>query len=260
MNRLLVAALAAGTVRAVLPALRRRPPGGARVWDRTNHAGRTVSLLEGPAVVAGCASVLVVSPTAAAAAVGGGAMGLLDDLAGGAGSKGLKGHLGALRRGEVTTGAVKVLGLGVVGVLAAGSVDRGRWGGSTLAGAGLVAGGANLLNLFDLRPGRALKVTLLLGLPSAAAGSGVSAGVVGAGLAALPEDLQGRTMMGDTGANALGALVGTALVEQLGARARWTALAVVVALTLASERVSFSAVIARTPGLRELDAWGRPRS
>ncbi|HWS58306.1 MAG TPA: hypothetical protein VN257_07185, partial [Actinotalea sp.] len=62
---------------------------------------------------------------------------------------------------------------------------------------------------------------------------------------------------GDGGANALGALLGTAAVLGCRRPARWGLLAGVVALTVASERVSFTEVIARTPGLRELDAWGR---
>ena len=45
-------------------------------------------------------------------------LGALDDLAGDSRSKGLTGHLGALARGEVTTGAVKVPRPGVTGVLA----------------------------------------------------------------------------------------------------------------------------------------------
>ena len=65
-------------------------------------------------------------------------------------------------------------------------------------------------------------------------------------------------MLGDTGANAAGALVGTALLERSGRRGRVVALVVLAALTLASEKVSFTAVIESTPGLRELDAWGRP--
>jgi hypothetical protein len=65
-------------------------------------------------------------------------------------------------------------------------------------------------------------------------------------------------MLGDTGANAAGALLGTALLARTGRRGRLVSLAALVALTLASEKVSFTRVIESTPGLRELDAWGRP--
>jgi len=148
---------------------------------------------------------------------------------------------------------VKVLGLAVTG-LVVGLTARGRaTGGSAeqdprvlqvLVDAGLVAGTANLINLLDLRPGRALKATLLLGTPLAAAGSTAAAVVVGTSLAALPRDLAARTMLGDTGANALGAVLGTAAVDRLPRPGRWVVLTGLVALTLASERVSFSAVIA----------------
>lgn len=254
------------------------PPGGAQLWDRHNHAGATVSLLEGPAYVAGAALGAVVGArvargratvpragqVAAALAAAAGALGLIDDLRGDSASKGLRGHLTALARGQVTTGAVKILGLGAAGVLAADSLrpvdSRGaRRLADALVGGGVIAGSANLANLLDLRPGRALKaVTIVAGvlagsprrqLPGAAA--------LGAAAATLPGDLAGRTMLGDTGANSAGALVGAAIVAQVPRGARAAVLAIVVGLTLASERVSFTAVIESTPVLRELDAWGR---
>jgi UDP-N-acetylmuramyl pentapeptide phosphotransferase/UDP-N-acetylglucosamine-1-phosphate transferase len=85
-----------------------------------------------------------------------------------------------------------------------------------------------------------------------------AAAAVGASLASLPADLRGEAMLGDTGANALGALLGTALVSGRSTRTRLLALAVLTGLTLASERVSFTKVIEATPVLREIDAWGRP--
>lgn len=124
----------------------------------------------------------------------------------------------------------------------------------------LVAGSANLVNLLDLRPGRALKVTTAAGLALLAPGRSrsMASALVGAA-AVLPEDLAGESMLGDCGANALGGLLGLALVRGLGPRGRLVAAATVTGLTLASERVSFTRVIESTPGLRELDAWGRPR-
>jgi hypothetical protein len=262
----LCAACAAAAATA-LRALRARPPGGRERWTRLNHAGREVTLLEGPAYVAGALPGAVLGgPGAAVAVVGAGALGAVDDLAGDARQKGLRGHLGALARGEVTTGAVKILGLVATGAVSAALVDRGRRRSGesvgaldTLVGGAVIAGSANLLNLLDLRPGRALKATLLAGAhagvrrPRSLAG----AAATGAALGLLAPDLDGTAMLGDTGANAAGALAGAAFVERTGRRGRWAALTALIGLTLASERVSFTKVIEATPGLRELDALGR---
>lgn len=180
-------------------------------------------------------------------------------------SKGLRGHLGALARGELTTGGLKVAGIGASGLLAAAlavpDAGDGRWRRAvdTLCAGALVAGAANLVNLLDLRPGRALKVVLahapatLDDDPAAV----LVAAAAGPALALLRHDLGERAMLGDTGANAAGALLGTALASRLGRRGRCVVLAGVVALTVASERVSFTRVIESTPVLRELDALGR---
>jgi len=266
--RALVSGAVAGAVAATaLRTLRGRPPGGAGVWDRTNHAGRPVTLLEGPAYAGGAVAGAALTgggPASVVAAAAAAAFGALDDLAGDSSSKGLKGHLGALARGQVTTGAVKIAGLGVTGVVAAALADRGRADTTvvdTVLGGALVAGAANLLNLLDLRPGRALKVTVLLGAlaatdPRAAIAAGAAAG---AGLGVMAPDLAGEAMLGDTGANAAGAVLGTALVQRTGRPARIAALVALVGLTLASEKVSFTQVIESTPVLRELDAMGRTR-
>ncbi|OLB65959.1 MAG: hypothetical protein AUI10_04530 [Actinobacteria bacterium 13_2_20CM_2_72_6] len=124
---------------------------------------------------------------------------------------------------------------------------------NTLLGAGVIAGTANLVNLLDLRPGRALKAGVLIGAPL----GGVAAGPVGAAAALLPADLGEEIMLGDAGANALGALLGVALAARTGPVGRALLLAGLAGLTAASEKVSFTKVIESTPGLRELDALGR---
>ena len=271
-------ALAAGAVSSWVAAtiLKGHPPGGAERWTRSNYAGRPVTLLEGPAyaggVVAGALSAGAGAP-AALAGLGAGACGVFDDLAGDGSSKGLGGHLAAARRGELTTGAVKVVGLGVTGLLTAWTADRSRErAGSkatgplaTLVGGAVIAGSANIINLLDLRPGRALKVVLLLAMPLVAGGRGApvsaatAAAAAGGALVALPDDLAGRSMLGDTGANSAGALIGTALVARTQLRGRLLALAALTILTLASERVSFTTVIESSPVLSRLDALGRPQ-
>lgn len=257
---------AAATLAAAVVATHRagRLPGGSARWERTNHAGAGVSLTEGLALAVGTAGPLVVAdPPAALATVGAAVAGGIDDLSGGASTaKGLRGHLGALRRGELTTGVLKIVALGGSGALACAWSDHRHGRGltlSTLAGAGVVAGGANLANLLDLRPGRALKVALAVGLPLAVADRPAAAATCAAGLTVLLPDLRGTTMLGDTGANPLGAAVALAATQALGPRGRLAALTVVSGLTLLSERVSFTRVIEATPVLRELDRWGRPR-
>jgi len=263
----------------------RRPPGGPKAWSRTNHRGEPVTLLEGPAVAAGAlAGVLAQAGLAqdglaeaglvpasgvpgapgsagwrraAAMALGGAgaaAFGAYDDLAGSGDRRGFRGHLGALRQGEVTTGAVKLGGIGVTGIVSAALA-----GGSpvdVILNAGLVAGGANLLNLFDLRPGRAIKVAAASGALLGAAGQDSVAAPLGAALALLPEDLGERAMLGDAGANALGAMLG-ASAAGLSRTGRIALLGAIVGMTAASEKVSFTKVIARTPALNWLDMLGR---
>jgi hypothetical protein len=185
---------------------------------------------------------------------GAAAFGAYDDLAGSGDRRGFRGHLGALRHGEVTTGAVKLGGIGVTGVASAALA-----GGSpvdVILNAGLVAGGANLLNLFDLRPGRAIKVAAASGVLLGVAGQDSVAAPLGAALALLPEDLGERAMLGDAGANALGAMLG-ASAAGLSRPARIALLAGIAGLTAASEKVSFTKVIARTPALNWLDMLGR---
>lgn len=158
---------------------------------------------------------------------------------------------------------MKILGIGATGLAAAavaGSPAPSRTGRAfdTLVNGALVAGGANLMNLFDLRPGRAIKVGVLTGTPLAltSAGSAVVAAPLGAAAALLPEDLAERAMLGDTGANALGALLGLA-ATRLGRGPRLAVLAAVAGLNAASEKVSFTKVIRETPVLHRVDMLGR---
>ena len=267
-----------GVVGSVVAAalLRGRPPGGVGRWTRTNHAGRPVTLFEGPAYAAGAVAGALAggagSP-AVVAGLGAAAFGALDDLIDDSSAKGLRGHLGAICRGEVTTGTIKVLGLAATGLVSARMIDRSRGSnglGATVVGGALIAGSANIANLLDLRPGRALKVVLLLAAPIAAGAAmtdpdtasltatATAGAAAGAAIGSLADDLAGRSMLGDTGANSAGALLGSALVARFGLRGRLVGLAAVTALTLASEKVSFTKVIEATPGLRELDALGRP--
>lgn len=262
---------AARVILAAAEVVAGRPAGAP--WRRTNYAGRPVSLLGGPTLAATAtvtAALGAPAGTRAAAVVVGlvsGAVGCYDDLAGArpeqAGDKGLAGHLAALRAGRVSSGAVKVAGIGAAAAFAAVLTRRGRGAGAFVDGVlttGLVAGTANLLNLLDLRPGRAGKAAALAAAAGLAGPAGpMMAGPLGATLAVLPADLGERVMLGDCGANAVGGLVGLRMARIPGRAGRAALLAGITGLTLASEKVSFTAVIEATPGLRELDRLGRRR-
>jgi UDP-GlcNAc:undecaprenyl-phosphate/decaprenyl-phosphate GlcNAc-1-phosphate transferase len=262
IRAVITGAAAAAATRLAFAALKRYPPGGEKTWARVNHRGEPVTLLEGPAAALGAvAATVLISPSRrgsarrlsplAIAGTGAAAFGVLDDLKGSGKRRGLRGHLGALAYGEVTTGAVKLLGIGATGLASA--LAQGGGPADVVINAGLVAGGANLVNLFDLRPGRAIKVAAVSGT---LIGTGAAA-PLGAAVALLPEDLGERAMLGDAGANALGAMLGAAAAASLPRPARAGVLGAIVALTAASEKVSFTKVIERTAPLRWLDMLGR---
>lgn len=293
----------------------------ASQWERTNFHGVTVSLRGGVAMAgasvasAAVASALSDQPRAAlggvVASLGGGVAGYIDDVDqgahdGGKVAKGLKGHLGALAHGQVTTGVIKIAGIGASALAASALVgSKATSVGGKVADLAvntvLIAGTANLANLLDLRPGRALKATVLVAAPlsyfscaaaktpasgasgaasamSAASGAVASetpaapasaspasaqrllaSGLNAAAITSMVEDLQETTMLGDTGANAAGALLGTSLAANDSWKLRLGTALGVVGLILASEKVSFSKVIAANPALNWLDQlWRRP--
>jgi len=190
-------------------------------------------------------------------------LGLIDDLLGTSGERGFAGHLRALAHGRLTTGAMKLFGGGVVAIVltaAPGEVSGRR----LLADAALVALAANLGNLLDRAPGRTIKVALVAYVPVALAAGTSPVGlalapVLGAGAGLLRPDLRERLMLGDTGANLLGAVLGLGVVLETSRPVRTAVLVALVLLNLASEKVSFSRVIAATPVLRYLDEMGRDR-
>ncbi len=226
--------------------------------------------------------------------------GIIDDVWGGKDAKGFRGHVGSLAAGEMTTGGLKLLGIGLTAFIASvyTSLSEGlgatRMEGTpvfaiavtTLLGTLVIALSANTVNLADLRPGRALKVgfvllafallsTLVLcarsnvpvgGTILAVAIVGVLLG--GPMLAMWPYDVRERGMLGDGGANAVGALlgyvifVGLAPAASAGSGPALAILGIVAGLLLLvnglAERYSYSEVIERSAALRWLDRLGRP--
>jgi hypothetical protein len=259
---------AAAVTRALYEGGRALADGRARL-ARTNYRGRRVDLLGGPALavtaVGGALLDRKVPPRirlAAALAAGAGAVaGALDDAVGSPDARGFRGHLGALRAGRVTTGAVKIAVIGAGGATAGLLAVRGALARRLAAGA-VVALSANLANLLDVRPGRALKAAMLAGGPLATssgspAGRRVATLALGCCAGVLTLDLRERTMLGDAGANCVGALLGVSVVTDATGRRIAFSLAALAALTAAGEVVSFSSVIEKNRLLSPTDRVGR---
>ncbi|MFK4105860.1 hypothetical protein ACI2L1_38545 [Streptomyces sp. NPDC019531] len=215
--------------------LRAKAPGGRERWERTNYAGRTVELYAGPAsALAVALAAGRVRPAAGFAVAVAGLCGAYDDLAGDH-RRGFRAHLAALRDGEVTSGAVKLVGISAAG-LVAGALMKERVVDKALAGV-VIAGAAHFVNLVDVRPGRAAGAVVALGVPGMVR-SELAAVAVGAGVAVLPDDLAERVMIGDAGAHALGAALGTAVVAGSGRVGLLVHAVAVVAAAVRGDHVS----------------------
>ncbi|MGE5529054.1 MAG: hypothetical protein ACM3X6_07925 [Patescibacteria group bacterium] len=202
------------------------------------------------------------------AVLGFGLAGLVDDCLGASREKGFRGHFAALLQGRLTSGAIKALFGGTVALfvgLALPLLDARAFGAwyQILLNTIILASAANLINLLDLRPGRAGKVFYLGLIVAAALACRIERFFGPVALAAVMfvpvfrRDLKARLMLGDTGANLIGAVLGMAMVFWLTPHAKIVAAAILLGLQIISERFSFSGIIERFAALRALDRWGR---
>jgi UDP-GlcNAc:undecaprenyl-phosphate GlcNAc-1-phosphate transferase len=275
LARAAAAPLAAGVAAAV--SARVVPPTLARASStlmRTNVSGKAVPAVLGGPLVAGATAGMTVAELArparatpdqrralAASAVlhvGLGAAGYVDDRRGDEGSRGFTGHLRALAHGRVTGGSVKIAAGALAGLAAGALVANGRAAAEIAALVGLCA---NWINLLDRAPGRAAKASVAFGCPLVVAGAPgwrpAGAALLGALAPCIGPDLDERAMLGDAGANALGAVLGLGLALSLGPRGRRAAIVTLAALTAASERWSYSRAIERVGVLAWIDNLGR---
>lgn len=300
---MLVGALALGLVTPMVfvvmshAALRQNPS-----VTTTNFRGRSVSyglgivwlVWAGTAMVAGVGAswfslgtVLEVLAVLGPLALVAFALGILDDAYGTGDARGFRGHLKAMLKGRMTTGGLKLLGLGSASLVVATVVSRvAPWGngefGIGLAAKTLAAGAAialtsNFVNLTDLRPGRALKVYSVLAIcgvaSTVAALRGVSAiadpvevaaqagallvFVMGPVVAVWRYDLGELGMLGDAGANPMGAVAGLMIAIGLPLWGLIAYLVLMLGLNMASERFSYTRIIESVSVLRWLDGLGR---
>jgi UDP-N-acetylmuramyl pentapeptide phosphotransferase/UDP-N-acetylglucosamine-1-phosphate transferase len=181
-------------------------------------------------------------------------LGLLDDVLGNTGPKGLRGHITySWQQKRLTTGIVKAMGTGVVslGVVYFLKVGILEWLLVTLA--------VNSINLLDLRPGRAIKGTglfLMLALFFPLSDYWLICITSGILIAYAPYDLHGLVMLGDTGSNVLGMITGLVLL-QVPYIIKVLLIIVLTGFHLLTEKYSFSVIIERYKLLRRIDQWGQ---
>ncbi len=197
------------------------------------------------------------------------AFGLFDDWAGDCTSKGFKGHFLELSRGHLTTGMLKLIGIGLLslatGLMLYDPFDPARLT-RIICAALTIALFANFSNLMDLRPLRASKVYIfsivicIIALViskmiecSALEILSTSLACLGPVLATWSLDRKEIAMLGDAGANTMGALVGFLLSISLPIWLLVPLTLVLLAINLLSERVSFTKVIERIPPLHAID-------
>lgn len=244
------------------PVLQALQKGGA---ERKNYCGELIPTAGGLAIVFATVSVIALTGMAGHPLtgvflfvfLGFALLGLLDDWIGLNGPRGWRGHLGYLRAGEISSGTLKMLGGGLLGIGAALALPLSLV--TLIPAAAVIALFANTCNLLDLRPGRCLKVALIfciLLLLGDMDNLGFLAPLCGALLAFLPYDLARRAMLGDCGANAVGAGIGLAAVVSMTPVLIGVLAISLLVFNLYCEKHSFSVAVRNNSFLAMIDAWG----
>jgi len=189
-----------------------------------------------------------------------GLVGIIDDIIGEKEIKGFKGHMRALLKGKLTTGGVKaIVGFFIsilISLLISGSYLE------LILNTLVIALFTNLINLFDLRPGRASKVFIFLAIVLIITGSDKAYGYIifsALGIIAIyiPYDLKSLAMMGDVGSNALGITLGLFCIFTHTITLKLIYFILLLFLHIISENYSFSKIISKNRFLNYLDSIGR---
>ncbi len=186
--------------------------------------------------------------------------GLIDDIIGNKNVSGLRGHFNSFFKGKLTSGILKAF----IGVVTALIISLFLFDSLTefLLDTLIMVLFTNLLNLFDLRPGRAIKIYLFLGIIFLLIGlAGFSQlilySIIGFCIGYLPQDLRAKSMMGDTGSNALGMSLGIISVINFSIILKYLLLFILILIHSITEKYSISKIIENNTILDYIDQLGR---
>ncbi|MCR1898034.1 glycosyltransferase [Irregularibacter muris] len=187
-------------------------------------------------------------------------IGIIDDLLGSRDTTGLKGHIGKLFHMQLTTGGLKALMGGIISIYVTSSFSNNIF--IILLNALILSLFTNLINLLDLRPGRAIKGYLfysliLLGLfynQETVYLLIISSIPV---IIYFPKDLKAKAMMGDVGSNALGFILGFCTILYFTNILKLIILFLLICIHIYAEKSSITKLIERNPILHFIDQLGR---
>jgi Glycosyl transferase family 4. len=178
-------------------------------------------------------------------------------------TKGISGHFKSFFRGYLTSGFIKA----VTGVLISVIINlmMGYRGYELMLGIMLLPISQNLVNLFDLRPLRAIKAysaVSLLFLPFSNFHTPyvyINIGMLISFLFYWRYEAAEICMMGDTGSNTLGFLLGLVILNSKVFAIKLSILILFILIQVFAEKRSISAVIEKSRILKAIDMLGRNR-
>lgn len=185
--------------------------------------------------------------------------GILDDIIGNRDVSGLKGHFKSLLNGRLTTGGFKAIFGGFIGILISLVISKNI--SDIIINTLIIALSTNLMNLLDLRPGRAIKgflvIMITLFLTLADFFKVLPLLIVPNVLAYFNLDLKAKAMMGDTGSNVLGISIGILVAMGCSSNIRLSWLVFLILIHLITEKFSLTKIIENNKILNFIDKLGR---
>ncbi|MFR6245570.1 MAG: glycosyl transferase [Romboutsia timonensis] len=185
--------------------------------------------------------------------------GILDDIIGNRDVSGLKGHFKSLLNGKLTTGGFKALFGGFIGLVISIAISKNIY--DIVINTLIIALSTNLMNLLDLRPGRAIKGYLVISIVLLFTLGEYTRNLL---LLILPnviayfnQDLKAKAMMGDTGSNVLGISIGILFVMGYSLKVRLIWLAFLIFIHILTEKYSLTKIIENNKFLNFIDKLGR---
>lgn len=185
--------------------------------------------------------------------------GILDDIIGNRDVSGLKGHFKSLLNGKLTTGGFKALFGGFIGLVISIAISKNIY--DIVINTLIIALSTNLMNLLDLRLGRAIKGYLLISIVLLFTLGEYTRNLL---LLIFPnviayfnQDLKAKAMMGDTGSNVLGISIGILFVMGYPLKVRLIWLAFLIFIHILTEKYSLTKIIENNKFLNFIDKLGR---